>query len=92
MSSDWVSEHNGRNATKGGAPMAWCRKTPPRREGRPKPYDQVEPSPPLPPPLRLHVPSHSQEGVTCALEALGMTPRVSALWGDKTFFWFTTWT
>ena len=32
------------------------------------------------------------EGATCALEALGMKPRVSALWGDKSVFWFTTWT
>jgi hypothetical protein len=24
MSSDWVREHEETNATKGGAPMAWC--------------------------------------------------------------------
>jgi hypothetical protein len=24
MSSDWVREHKETNATKGGAPMAWC--------------------------------------------------------------------
>jgi hypothetical protein len=24
MSLDWVSEHKETNATKGGAPMAWC--------------------------------------------------------------------
>ena len=44
-----------------------------------------------PPTQRLHVHSHPQERATCALEAKGMTPRVSsAHWGEKLFILFTT--
>jgi hypothetical protein len=77
------------------------RGTPPRREGRHKPQGPDEPSfnpserhrgRKTPFPQRLHVHSHPHEGATSALEALGMKPRVSVLWGDKSVFWFTTWT
>ena len=78
------------------------RGTPLRRKGQHKPQGQREPSSTTPSerergrktpsPQRLHVPCHPHEGATCALEALGMKLRVSALWGDKSVFWFTTWT
>ena len=106
MSSDCMREHKKTTATNGSASIVWRRKTPPRREGRHRPSGQVEPPPPPPSgkdresertkdplsPNACTCPPTPQEGATCALEALGMKPRVSALWGDKSVFWCTTWT